>query len=84
MNNIILRSKGHKKIAKDCPLDRLMLETDAPWLSPKKLLEGVDEVNDPTSIRSVAEKIAEVKKLSFDEVWARCCENAIKFFRLPL
>jgi TatD DNase family protein len=84
MNNIILRSKGHKKIVKDCPMDRLMLETDAPWLSPKRLTEGIDDVNDPTTIRTVAEKVAEVKKLSFDEVWKKCGENAIKFFKLPL
>jgi len=83
INTIILRSKGHKKIARDCPLDRLMLETDAPWLSSKKLLEGVDERNDPTSIRLVAEKIAEIKKIGFEEVWKKCGENAINFFKLP-
>ncbi|OGI12632.1 hypothetical protein A3K64_03440 [Candidatus Micrarchaeota archaeon RBG_16_36_9] len=84
INTIILRSKGHKKIAKDCPLDKLMLETDAPWLSPKKLLEGIDERNDPTSIKMVAERIAEIKKISFEEVWQKCGENAIKFFKLLL
>lgn len=84
INTIILRSKSHKKIARDCPLDRLMLETDAPWLSPRKLLEGIEEKNDPTSIKIVAEKIAEIKKISFEGVWKKCGENAIKFFRLPI
>jgi TatD DNase family protein len=84
INTIILRSKSHKKIARDCPLDKLMLETDAPWLSPKKLLEGIEEKNDPTSIKIVAEKIAEIKKLSFEDVWKKCGENAIKFFKLPI
>jgi TatD DNase family protein len=84
MNNIMLRSKGHKKIVKDCPIERLMLETDAPWLSPKKLIEGIDEINDPTTIRTVAEKVAEVKKISFDEVWKTCADNAIRFFKLPI
>jgi TatD DNase family protein len=84
INTIILRSKSHKKIARDCPLERLMLETDAPWLSPKKLLEGMDSRNDPTSIKVVAEKIAEIKKLRFEEVWKKCGENAIKFFKLPI
>jgi TatD DNase family protein len=83
INTIILKSKGHKKIARDCLLERLMLETDAPWLSPKKLLEGIDERNDPTSIRIVAEKIAEIKKIGFEEVWKKCGENAINFFKLP-
>jgi TatD DNase family protein len=84
INTIILKSKSHKKIARDCSLERLMLETDAPWLAPKKLLEGIDEKNDPTSIRLVAEKIAEIKKIAFNEVWKRCGENAIKFFKLPI
>ena len=84
INTIILKSKSHKKIARDCPLERLMLETDAPWLAPKKLLEGIDEKNDPTSIRIVAEKIAEIKKTNFEEVWKKCGENAIKFFKLPI
>jgi len=84
INTIILKSKSHKKIARDCSLERLMLETDAPWLAPKKLLEGIDERNDPTSIKLVAERIAEIKKLNFEEVWNKCGENAIKFFKLPL
>jgi TatD DNase family protein len=84
INTIILKSKSHKKIARDCPLERLMLETDAPWLSPKKLLEGIEDRNDSTSIKVVAEKIAEIKKVSFEEVWRKCGENAVKFFKLPI
>lgn len=84
INTIILKSKSHKKIARDCPLDKLMLETDAPWLSPKKLLEGLNSRNDPTSIKLVAEKVAEIKKLKFEEIWKKFGENAIKFFKLPI
>jgi TatD DNase family protein len=84
MNTIILRSKSHKKVARDCPIENLMLETDAPWLAPKRLLEGVEERNSPTSIRIVAERIAEIKKLDFDNVWKSCGQNAVKFFRLPM
>jgi TatD DNase family protein len=84
INTIVLRSKNHRKIGRDCTLERIMLETDAPWLSPKKILEGIDDRNDPTSIRMVAEKIAELKKLPFDEVWRKCGENAKNFFNLPI
>ena len=84
MNTIVLRSKKHRKIARDCPLDRLMLETDSPWLAPKRLLEGIDDRNDPTSIKLVAEKIAEIKKISFEEVWQKCGLNAINFFKLKI
>jgi TatD DNase family protein len=84
MNTIILRSKSYGKVIRDCPIEKLMLETDAPWLATKKLTEGIKLRNDPTSIKMVAEKIAEIKKLSFEEVWKTCRENAISFFKLPI
>jgi TatD DNase family protein len=87
MNTIVMRSKGHRKIARDCPLERLMLETDAPWLGLDKdgAISSPAEVrNDPTSVKKVAEKIAEIKAVGFEDVWKRCGENAINFFKLPL
>ncbi len=84
MNTIILRSKSYRKVVRDCPLDRLMLETDAPWLAPKKLIEKVEVRNDPISIKIVAEKMADIKKTSFEEVWNKCGENAVNFFKLPI
>ena len=81
---MILRSKKHFQIARDMPLDLLFLETDAPWNHPSVFLEGKKQRNDPTSIRVVAEEIAEIKKISFEEVWKKCAENAINFFDLPI
>ena len=74
---IIEKSKNHKKIARDIPLERIMLETDAPWF-------GFGKRNEPTSIKNVAKKIAEIKKLSFEEVWKACSENAKRFFKLQV
>lgn len=82
MNTIVLKSKKHKKIARDIPLERLMLETDSPWLAPKRLFEGLDARNDPRSIRIVAEKVAEIKKVPFEQVWEACGRNAVSFFGL--
>jgi TatD DNase family protein len=78
INTILLRSKKHKKIIRDAPLERILLETDAPWLSP------TGGRNDPTSIKVVAEKVAEIKKISLDEVWLQCGRNALEFFKLPI
>jgi TatD DNase family protein len=75
VNTILLTSKKHKKIVRDMPLNRLMLETDAPWL-------GRGKRNDPTSVRTVAERIAEIKKTSFEEVDRATTRNAIEFFNL--
>lgn len=76
MNAILLKSKKHKKVVRNCPLEKLMLETDSPWLSP----DGGR--NDPTSVKIVAEKIAEIKKISVEEVDRVTTENAKRFFRI--
>ncbi len=84
INTIILRSKKHKKVIRDAPLERILLETDAPWLAPETLGTEKKARNDPTSIKIVAERVAEVKKLDFEAVWKACGQNSIKFFNLPL
>jgi TatD DNase family protein len=78
MNTIVLKSKKHKKVVRDMPLERLMLETDSPWLSP------CGGRNTPLSVKVVAEKISEIKKVKFEEVDRITTKNAIKFFNLPL
>lgn len=78
MNTIVLKSKNHKKIVRDMPLERMMLETDAPWLDP----DGGR--NTPLAIKLVAKKIAEIKKLDYVEVWKACGRNAVNFFNLPI
>jgi TatD DNase family protein len=70
-------SKDIKKIARDIPLSNLMLETDSPWF-------GFGKRNTPCSIKGVAEKIAEAKKMSFEEVWKICGNNAVEFFGLSI
>jgi TatD DNase family protein len=74
---IIKKSKSYKKVARDMPLDKIMLETDSPWF-------GGDGVGYPTNIKVAAEAIAEVKKVSVDEVMSKCARNAIDFYNLPV
>jgi TatD DNase family protein len=78
LNAIVLRSKKHGKVARDMPLDKLMLETDAPWLHP----DGRSR-NDSRTIIQVAKKIAEIKKVDVGEVWGQAGRNAVRFFNLP-
>ncbi len=72
---IIERSKVHKKLVRRVPLERILLETDAPWF-------GFGRRNEPTSIVSVAEKISSVLGIDFSEVWRVCGESAARFFGL--
>jgi TatD DNase family protein len=75
---ILLRSKTHKKIVKKLPIERIMLETDAPWMKT----EGRESL--PTDVKIVAEKIREIKNVDLQEVEKETDKNAITFFDLKL
>ncbi len=70
---LIAKSKNHKKIARDFPISRILLETDSPWF-------GDGERGTPLNIKVAAEKIAKVKSLTTEEVMKQCGENAKGFF----
>lgn len=77
---IVLRSKKHYQITRDMPLELLMTETDAPWNAPEVFLEGKKVRNDPTSVKVVIERFADIKKISFEEIDKITTDNAMKFF----
>jgi len=81
MNAICLRSKSYSKVVRDTSLDRLLLETDAPWLHPSF---DKDARNDPTHLKAVVERVAEIKKTSAEEIVAATTKNAIEFFSLKI
>jgi len=78
MNAIVLKSKRHKKVVRDTPMQRL-LETDSPWLAPE---DFGNKRNDSTAVKFIAKKIAEVKKVSFEKIDKVTTENAINLFQL--
>jgi TatD DNase family protein len=63
------------------PLDRIMVETDSPFLSPEP---HRGKLNIPGRTRFVAEKLAALRGISLDEVAAATTANACGFFRLPV
>ena len=64
---------------KHCPMDQLMIETDAPFLAP---VPHRGKRCEPAFVVEVAKMIAEIKGLSFDEVDRITTENAVRFFGL--
>ncbi|MBQ9757183.1 MAG: TatD family hydrolase [Clostridia bacterium] len=66
---------------KEIPLDRLFIETDCPYMAPEPF-RGTR--NDSSMVFRVAEKIAEIKGVSTDEVIRTTRENAIRFFGIEL
>lgn len=62
------------------PLDRLLVETDCPYLAP---VPHRGKRNEPAYVRHVAERIAEVKGVPLEEVARATAENARAFFGIP-
>lgn len=79
-NAIIESSKQYKKIVRSVPLDRLLLETDSPYLVPSVLKERGTKRNEPLFIEQTAKKVAQIREISFEEVCAQTTRNARKFF----
>lgn len=68
-----------KEVAKEVPLDRLLIETDAPYLAPHP---NRGKRNEPAYVRLVAEKIAELRETSLEEITQQTTENALRLFRI--
>lgn len=66
-----------KEIAARVPLDRLLIETDSPYLAPHP---HRGKRNESGYVRLVAEKIAELRGISFEEVARKTSANACRLF----
>ncbi len=62
-----------------CPLDRMLIETDSPYLSPVPMR---GKRNDSRNLRYVVEKIAELKELSADEIERITWDNGCRLFNI--
>ncbi|MBF2052891.1 MAG: TatD family hydrolase [Candidatus Sericytochromatia bacterium] len=67
-------------VAREIPLQHLVLETDSPWLSP---LPYRGKRNQPAYVRLVAEKLAELKGLSLEAIATETTRNACQLFHFP-
>ncbi len=72
-------AKKPKEVANAVPLDRLLIETDCPYLAPHPYR---GKRNEPAYVKLVAEEIAALKGLSFEEVAKATTENAERLFGL--
>lgn len=68
-----------RQIVEYMPVDRILLETDCPYMAPEPFR---GKRNDSTLIRYVAEKIAEIKNLDYDEIVGITTENAKTMYRI--
>ncbi|MFW6265120.1 MAG: TatD family hydrolase [Bacillota bacterium] len=69
-----------RDVVKEVPLERILIETDSPYLTPVPFR---GQRNEPKFVRFVAEKIAEIKDITLIEVAETTTANAIKVYDLP-
>ncbi|PLR93314.1 TatD family hydrolase [Bacillus sp. T33-2] len=70
-------AKKPKEVAESIPLDRLLIETDCPYLTPHPYR---GKRNEPAYVKLVAEQIAQLKGITLEEVAEKTASNAKKLF----
>ena len=68
-----------QSVAKEIPLEDLLIETDAPYLTPHP---NRGKRNEPLYVSLVAKKIAELKEITYQEVCEQTMKNACKLFKI--
>lgn len=72
-------AKALQELVKKVDLEKIMLETDSPYLTPEPFR---GKTNEPANVRFVAEKIAELKGISLEDVARITSTNAEHFFNI--
>lgn len=80
--NITYGNKKLKKVIVRTPLEKIMVETDCPYITPEPLRSKNDSPNEPANVSYVVGKIALIKGLGEDEVAKKTTENAREFFNI--
>ena len=75
------RAKELRDAVRIIPLDRILIETDAPYLTPKNV-PGLDRTNVPQNIKYVAKELAAYMKVSEDTLIKHAKQNTEKLFHI--
>jgi len=76
---ITYKNSRMSKVAEEVPIEKVILETDAPYLTPVPFR---GKTNQPAYVKYVYEKMAELKEMTFTEVEKIVDRTALKFYRL--
>ena len=79
LSGVITYTESYDQMIKELPLERILIETDAPYAAP---LPFRGQRNEPIYVRYVAEKIAKIKGLEAKEVINQSLRNSLMLFNL--
>ena len=79
--NLTFKNSHLPEVAKEIPLNRIMVETDSPYLSP---VPHRGKPNEPGRAKFVAEKLAALHGVSIELVAEQTSANATELFKLPI
>lgn len=74
INGIIFK-QNLDEVVKNCPLDKILTETDCPFL-------GIQKRNEPIFVKEVINKIAELKKMNYQKIAEQTYQNAKQLFKI--
>ena len=80
LNGIITYSDSYDRLIKEVGLENIVLETDAPYLTPRPF--NKNQKNTPCNVKTVARKIAQVLKVNIKTVYRKTFLNAKKIFSI--
>ncbi|KJR47187.1 putative deoxyribonuclease YcfH [Desulfosporosinus sp. I2] len=66
------------EVAKQAPLDRILVETDSPYLTPEPRR---GKRNEPTYVVEIVHKIAEIRNVSFEDIAEQTMRNSKTIFK---
>ena len=72
-------AKTPKEVAKACPLDKLLIETDCPYLTPTPYR---GKRNEPAYVHYVAQEIADLREMTYEQLTKQTFNNACKLFKI--
>lgn len=78
-NGIITFARQYDEVVKYAPLEQILLETDAPFLTPEPYR---GQRNEPAYVLEVAKKIAEIKNIEVNEVIEKTTKNCENLFKI--
>lgn len=78
LNGIVTYGESYNRLIREINLESIVIETDCPYLTPRPLEK--EKRNEPVFVKLVAEKIADVKNISIEEVARITTQNAKNIF----